>query len=212
MQTMKRRRQMRIEETLEREPFTDRSTMIRLYPGDENRYSFPARKNWLYQLAMEVTMRNPLTRITRHFGKSTGQGARGDFCCSRTWDHFDFSPMYHQAENHAFARCAGEESDYDPDSWGEWRLTKVHAIYVILYRRIMQRKPGVRHIPKPVQFKEKKDRKPKTTVKQKIAAQKKEQALEKKYPTPKKYLNAQKSLRRKIASQKSRGLKRKKNK
>lgn len=208
--TMKRRKSVnrRIEETLDRDYFTDRSTMIRLYPGDEKKYHFPVRANWLYQLAIEIVMKNTPTRITRHFGKSTGRSARGDYCCSKTWDHFNFSPMYDQAITHAYARCAGAESDYDPDSWGDWKpVGEPLAVYVIIYRKLLQRRPGVRHKGKTIKLQEKKLRK--KSVKQKVSERKKEMELEKKYPTPKKYIKAQKALKRKIAAQNKKGLKRK---
>lgn len=185
--------------------YGDNSTMIRLYKGDEKKYVFPVRPNWKYQVVIEASFKNSRTGKTYHFGRSTGRNARADYCCSLAHAKFSLPKQIDEALDHGFARCAGGEEYEAGDSgiyvdsdWRQWKLTKIYAVYLILWRSFKIRKSGIRPKIKPVTFQ------------QKVAKKPTQAELEKKYPTPKRYLKAQEALKRKIKAQESRRLKREK--
>lgn len=179
-----------------------RDQMIRYHKGDEKKFVFPVRKNWLYQLALQVTMVNVDKRIRpRLYGQDVGANAHADYAYSLAHRKFDFNQMYNEAIDKAYDRIGGSESEYDPVLQKRWRVGKVHKIYIQLRRYVKpQNVNGHPKVPKrykDVQF---------------MVAKKKpsKKALEKKYPSPKKYVEARKNLCKKIAAQKRRASKKKK--
>lgn len=188
-----------------REEYSDKTPLIRLYKGDEKKYEFPTRGNWRYQLLVEVSFKNRQTGKKFHFGRSVGADAGADYCPSKARQVFNYKRSYDEAIDKGLKRCAGD-NEYGSDSRkygmnqiGAWKVDKVYAVYLLIWKDLTKTKSGKKRPIKPVVLKEK-------SKKNKLS----EAELEKKYPTPKKYLNAQRALARKIKAQNVRKLKREK--
>jgi hypothetical protein len=103
-----------------------------------------------------------------------------------------------------FNYCAGDQydrevgtNDYPEDKWKNWKIKKIHAVYLIV-RRKLKEPTGIK-VPRAAMS---------APVLKPVKKAPTKSELEKKYPTPKKYLKAQKALRRKIAAQETRRIKR----
>lgn len=110
--------------------------LVVFHKGDEKKFSFRRRKNWLYQLALQITMVNKRTGRKILYGSDVGRYAKADYAYSKGHPYFDYQLMFNEAIDSAYKKVSGEPSDYDPEIKKSWTVYKVHKTYVQLRRYV----------------------------------------------------------------------------